>query len=491
MYGAAQLGLFDTSEIHGGLTGGNAPNGGGASDTTGTYMFYTGPVFPLTASGDTEGVTAQRSTDYDFSPYRTVTKSYEENGETVSYESYESKSIVTDGYVLTNSTGSDKTVTAIYPFAASFDDRADAMPQITIDGTAAQTRLFAGPYTGGFEGALGDEDIESGSLNLSEISSWEGYKSLIESGYANRAFDQWPQLNQPVTVYRLGNYTYSANTEAPSPTINMSFSIDRDKTTVLTWNMDGGVETDYGYCSRSVGSIQICPDLAPENREPDDAYLVLLGEDISGYELQGYANGACEPGDELYDLSAEVTRYETTLGEFFKMIAEKYSAVAERQLCEGEEIILSHIPDGMFPGAAAELICDWGPLSESCTERYEYGMLEDIFKETCGMKRVMYLTFDVTVPAGESVCVSASMAKKASIYQFDDSSEEDHSCDGYDMVTRLGSSLEFTSQRASLSGEENIRILSQNFGFDLENSVSEVELDMTQEHYYIEVCKRV
>ena len=48
---------------------------------------------------------------------------------------------------------------------------------------------------------------------------------------------------------------------------------------------------------------------------------------------------------------------------------------------------------------------------------------------------------------------------------------------GYDMVTGLGSNLIFTRQTASLEDRGQIEIVRQNFGFDIENGVNEVELD--------------
>ena len=55
------------------------------------------------------------------------------------------------------------------------------------------------------------------------------------------------------------------------------------------------------------------------------------------------------------------------------------------------------------------------------------------------------------------------------------------------MVTGLGSNLIFTGQTASLEDRGQIEIVRQNFGFDIENGIDEVELDMEEPHYYLEV----
>ena len=55
------------------------------------------------------------------------------------------------------------------------------------------------------------------------------------------------------------------------------------------------------------------------------------------------------------------------------------------------------------------------------------------------------------------------------------------------MVTALGSNLQFTQQIASIEDRGQIEIVRQNFGFDLENGIKEVTLDMNEPHYYLEV----
>jgi len=67
---------------------------------------------------------------------------------------------------------------------------------------------------------------------------------------------------------------------------------------------------------------------------------------------------------------------------------------------------------------------------------------------------------------------------------------ENKGVNGYDMVTKLGSNLAFTEQKARLEDHGQIEIVRQNFGFEPEHGVNEVELDLEQEHYYLEVKKK-
>lgn len=93
----------------------------------------------------------------------------------------------------------------------------------------------------------------------------------------------------------------------------------------------------------------------------------------------------------------------------------------------------------MLYGSVAELLYDYGVLSDDVAERYDYGMLEDMRNETYHMDRVMYLTFDVVVPAGESIIVEAKMTKEGSFDFYGEGLERE----GYDMMTGVGTTFTF------------------------------------------------
>ena len=139
----------------------------------------------------------------------------------------------------------------------------------------------------------------------------------------------------------------------------------------------------------------------------------------------------------------------------------------------------------LYLGLAAELLYSYGLIGDTPMERYDSGMLEDIFSSVNHNGRIIYLSFDVNIPAGESIIVEATMLKDASIDYIGD----DEGKDGYDMATTLGSNLTFTEQTASISGYDEIEIISQNFGFDLPGGITEVVLDPNQAHYWMEIQK--
>ena len=102
------------------------------------------------------------------------------------------------------------------------------------------------------------------------------------------------------------------------------------------------------------------------------------------------------------------------------------------------------------------------------------------------MDRVFYLEAQVAIPAGGSVTVEARLVKPPS-YDFYCAHTENRGVCGYDMTTRLGSNLEFTAQTAAAVNTQAVEIVRQNYGFDWDNGVNAVALDLGVEHYYLEV----
>ena len=468
--------------------GGMGGNAGSGSDGDLNYMYYVGPVMPLTVQGDPTGITASRNVNYDFSGYESWQESYENSkGEMVSYDRYSSQTLVTDSYMLRNQSDDDQTVTLLYPFTGDMREW-EYYPSITVDGEEVATTMHPGPYSGGFEGAWGSN--EAGTVNLNPLECFEDYQTLLATdAYLNSAFDEFPELNQKVYVYRLHDFVYSENTEAANPTLSFTFYIDYEKTTVMSYGMNGASwDRESGYCSRRKGGIEYRPNVALERQHPDDGYVILMGEDLTEYTLQGYEDGGCDKGEELNDLGCTITRYETTLGEILDTLLENHleeSILQMDSLITGKVSVEDMPVKELYLGLAAELLCSYGIIGDTPMERYDVGMVEDLFSAAMVDGRIIYLSFDVSIPAGESVAVEATMVKDASIDYIGD----DKGKDGYDMATTLGSNLTFTQQTASISRYDQIEIVAQNFGFDPANGITEVTLDLSQPHYWMEIRK--
>lgn len=449
---------------------GGSAGGGGDNDLN--YMNYIGPVLPLTIQGENKGISAVRNVNFDFSPY------------TSSNGRYRREAIVTDSYVLTNESETDQTVTLRYPQTGSLYDYANEgmYPAFTVNGQAITAGFHPGPYTGSFQGAWGDNH-EAETLNLKVIENFEGYQVLLSDGsYQASTFDEFPVLDQEVIVYRLSDYVYSKDESAPNPTIEIAFPLDYEKTYVFTYGMNiGPMGERNGVRTCRKGSIEYNPDLPEYFREPKDAYVILMGEDIDGYFIQGYRDGNCHEGEELDDMSCKVTRYESTLGAVLYEAVQDY--MEHRLPLRFSKAVVGSTEQ--YCALAADVLETHGILGKEPAGHYAWGDIESLIDATHTDPRVMYFSFDVTIPAGKQITVEATMVKDASIAF----SDKYRGKDGYDMATRLGSNLTFTEQTASISGCGEMEIVGQNFGFDLTNDITSVTLDLEQDHYWMEIRK--
>ncbi len=472
------LGAGVVSGLLPGLPIGGSSAGGGGHDEGSVFLSYAGPVFPLATLEDT-ALTAVRDITLDFAPWERVWRAEPELDEGGYYTS-SSDVLVTDSYVLTNPTDADQAVTLLYPYAGSFLLEADQIPVLTAAGAELETVSHAGPYSGGFTGAWGSSQPEAGSLNLYELDSWEGYRALLEDGaYQTQALGGAPDLSGiPVTVYRFTDpWGPERSDEIPNPTIRVSFDLDYDRTTVLSYGFHGASfapETDHMVQSFSIPQ--------PEDRLCGRPYfLIVLGDDLANLTTQGYVTGGFDP-DRTVESGVTVTRSESDLDTVLREIV----------ALSRDSGWAANLPDTLqtdfelYYRAVCEHLLTFGLLSETPVERYDLGWLEDVISEVGGVDRVFYLEAQLTVPAGESVTVEAVFRKEAS-FDFYCAHTGNRGVYGYDLVTRLGSTLDFTGQSARLLDRGLVEIVRQNFGFDPEAGVTRVELDPAQEHYYLEV----
>ncbi|WP_298017614.1 hypothetical protein [uncultured Dysosmobacter sp.] len=439
-----------------------------------TFMSYAGPVFPLTTVEPDTGLTAERAITWDFAAGTYQDGSPRQWG-----------AAVTDGYTLTNPTDSDITVTALYPFAGSFSQLETELPTAAVNGEAVEAELLAGAYAGGFQGVWrsdgkGGHELDGTTLNLAHPDDWTDYKSLLESGdYLARTLGDAPVLDIPVTVYEFSDFEaphekYQAATQA------VEFTIDQEQTTVLTYGFNGSSwDWDTGWRQFSY----FVPD--GMRAEPEYKCLVVLGRDIGEYTLAGYGDGGCDR--EIDGVSCTVTRRETTLDEVLDTLCMKNMRSYTDSRAVDQDNAFDVLSFATYRRAVSELMVQYGVLSgENVTDRYADGRLDDMVGETMSHTRVLYLSLPVTVPAGGSVDITFQLWKEPS-FDYGCSGSENVGLQGYDMVTQLGSTLDFTAQTAALVNTDGIELVQQNLGFDLENGVTEVSLAPAEEHYYLEI----
>ena len=469
----------DTSMDMSGYTGSVAPtmtpgdnlypaaeNGGYYGDA---FVRYEGPVFPLYSMEPVSDITVERDIDFGFSPYvnKTQTDTVVMNGveQTFSYEIHESMSLVTDSYRLVNSTNEDKQITLLYPFVGKLTDAYQEVPVVSVNGKTIEADLKIGPFSGSFTGA-GEQPLVKTTFNISDVKDWEGYKKLIESGYIAMTMDELPELDRKVIVYELKDRY--AEDYSGAPYLNISFKADTGKTTIMTYRFNGYSLKNSG--ERSYGGF------IPKEYSSGygkSAYMIVLGEDIGDYTLKAYTNGGCDT--ELEGAGGTIVRYESTLdeilGRLYKEYADEYIGYSSEK-SDDSKYIFNSISDEYNLGLLAELMESYGLISDAPVNRYSDGSFEMIAQDALVINRLMCRPFTVDIPANGEVTVSMQMKKQASVNLMSDNTM----IDGYDLVTSLGSNLEIKSTKVSLSDTEPVDIPEQDFGFDIVNGKTSVDI---------------
>ena len=286
----------------------------------------------------------------------------------------------------------------------------------------------------------------------------------------------------PVTVYTFTDFEapteqYQAATQA------VTFTADETRTTVLSYGFEG-----YGWDERT-GEITysyFVPD--GQRRSKTDKKLIVIGTDLTGYTLQGYQDGGCDSGEEIEGVSCTVTRSATTLHETLLTLCREILDTMEED--PGYYGWLSEAAEVLNPETycllAERALEQYGLLSDKPVDRYDSGRLDELMDEVLSVDRVLYLKTEVTVPTGGTAEVTAQYWKAPS-FDFACSGSDRRNLQGYDLMTTLDSTLTFTAQTASVTHAENVQITGQNVGFDPENGVTEVTLDLNQPHYYLEI----
>ena len=429
-----------------------SPSGGQLASTPGSgpakpvdaadFMSYAGPVFPLTLAQAEPALSADRKVLLDCAPYA------EENAAAIT---------VADRYTIRNDSGEDCTVTALYPFVSSLSDLNLLQPVLTADGVAVKSTLYPGAFPGWFGPASAEPELAEERWNIRHAESWTEYQTLLTGSYQADALAPKTLPEQTIYVY---SFTASGETTANAATLAITVDADPEKTTILTYGINGYGQDEatgqpqYSYFTNEHGqSLHL---------------LAVLGQDLSGYAMQGYTDGSCEQGKELDALEGTAARTEMTLADFLRQTAaaqlgtDASSAAVDR-----------------LAAAAAELLTGYGVCSAAPAERYSVGMLDSLLQDAYVMQRICYAAADVTIPTGGTVCIEVISRKP---HSFDFFGFYDNAVDGYGIMT-TESILTLKNQTARLDTHGLVTIYGQNFGFAEQGSA--VPLSAETEYYYL------
>lgn len=287
------------------------------------------------------------------------------------------------------------------------------------------------------------------------------------------AFREPPVLNQPVTVYRVYDGGIPEGNEAVAPHVAVTLPDVPQDTRIYSYGFNSfsfGDEGlwEFGYSIQEEGSL---------HRE-DPRLLIVQGEIPEGYTLRGTTDGSLDT--ELSGVEVWVETQETTLEEALSFCLEDFYLKQADWLIpdkeEGLELATRSVAEMVLPMAS----------EEGTPEQYDTFCLEDVFSRVASMNRVFWATAQVTLPEEGAVEVKAEFSKDPS-FDYTCANTQNRDIYGYDMVTTLGSALEFESVTLCLENTSGISIVRQNCGLDLDAGILEVELDPQEPRYYLEI----
>jgi len=419
-----------------GILGMWRPDGGNGGEP----KFYLGPVLPLTAISGGETLDVERRITFDFQAY----------GEPEGSKFREDSAYISDTYFLTNPGDETVTVELAYPFVGSLIGKTTADPTLSQRGLShlPQTRRLAA--------------IDP-ARTVASADGWESFRdAMTANDFLAEALALAPEMEEPVVVYAVTDIRYDGPEELKYPELTMSY--DTPGEGVQVW--------DY-----LLGSSRSEEDTGREHKgfqflKRDWGLLIVQGGDLENISFQAYNDEKFPPDVTLDGVTYQLTRYEATFAQVLQNLAKRHSRIRPN----------TWDYEGILYAATLTRIADEGHYSFGKAHRNLYELFESALTETL----ILYEALTVTIAPGKTVELEVTFIQEPSteLSGFVDSA------DTYDMATRLGSNLDFTRLDASVTGEEFIRIVEQNFGFDPENGITQVQLDLGEERYYLRVTKK-
>lgn len=411
-----------------GILGMWSPDGGNGGEP----KYYRGPVLPLTAVSGGESLSVERSVDFDFAPYA------EEKAGVLAAD----EAVITDSYYLSNPGTEPVTVELAYPFEGALNEEEEYLPTLTLNGVPLETKRLASTDP---------------SRAIETAAGWEDFRDAVgQNDYLAQALSPAVELDEQVVVYALTDIHYDGPEELAYPELVLSYDTPAEGVEVWTYLL-GSSRTD-GEAKREHKGFQFL--------EQNWGLLIVRGGDLENIRFQGYNDIKFPPDVTLEGIEYSMERYEATLSQVVRAISEYYSPDHADLLCKGT---VDRLTDERYYSAGKA----WMNFAE---------LLGEVLRENV----VLYETFSLTVAPGETVEVRAVFRQRAGT----ENSGFGTAADTYDMATKLGSSLRYANQNASITNSDLVTITEQNFGFDPENGITQVTLDQTVERYYIRVTGR-
>lgn len=399
--------------------------GGNGNDLIGDglhYMSYEGPVMPLFGAEAYDALCVERAVSFDFSPF----------------VKYDLAANVIDAYTLTNTSDQALTLQLYYPFSATLGQTDALMPKLTLQGETLPFTLL-----------VGAADTMEQLRDARKTAGYLAYTALLQDGsYFAATQQEVPTIDLPITVYTITDYVIRG--EGTNPTLNFTYHIDPSRTGVMTLGFNGGSNNrETGNYARHFGVPS-----PGEYGYGDAYYLIVVGDDLQDLQMQGYKDGGCDRGEEI-DITATVTREESTIADFIRARIAEDDRKTPQYDHEGNAVrqIVSYLSDEeYFAHYMALLQTEADNICEVWNN--DFRTFGGLSSQLISSERVMYLAVSVTLDAGESAELCATMYKEASVEHHGAYDEGI----GFDVMTTLGSSLAFTAQTITLTGLQDLSV---------------------------------
>lgn len=427
------------------------PKDYGMMPELGWVDFNPGPIMPLTLADAKEGITAERELTYDFSTVSKEDKGYVP---------------IKDNYVLINTTNKDETVTLYYPYVSDIRELNSHMPQIAVGDGAEDAQILNSAYYG--------EDSNS-TLRLFEPGvSTDEYSSMLKEMKPLEDIIDEEFLQQNVVVYEVEEWN-TENVPQNIATYTVRFKVD-DPNKVFT---------AHSYTTEYDGEyLQVSFNRSALLAEQAKGAVYFLGGAPKECLEQGYLYVDTTEEYRTDKVTAKLKTYESTVEEVLRAQMD----VQLKKLDKGANKLSKELEDLYFERMAYMFrdMYTWANDGKDTPEDevfYEKS-ISDIAYTAWDCESMYLLSKTITIPAGSSINVDFDYEKSGACNTYEPQEEfRDNYC--YDNMPNLLTNLKFTEQSAVIEESGNILIEDQNYGFDLDAGIKEVQLELDAERYYM------
>ncbi len=333
---------------------------------------YEGPVFPLTATGDTQKLKVSR----------TLKASVQTQGQG---DEIQPLLQVADIYQIKNTSKQDKTLQLVYPFVTTLN-RA-----FTMEGNILQIK---GREQAAVTYGIGESIRAYRAANASGPASVEDYRQIFteETDYQEQALAKEADWSRSVRVYTFTDIKVQEETAAANASGVIGVTVNGAQADVITYGFDHSFQ-------REDGSRNYCFFIPEEEKQ---LLLIVTGEIEGDPEPGYYTNLDCE--EKIAGVTCSMSCKEMSYADALRLCSKD----AARKLRQdyGQGLYDAKLPEYMDEDAAFRvltMISEEDDFYRVLMQRYENAELTEVFERMFGETRVVYAMATVTIPAKATV----------------------------------------------------------------------------------------